>query len=1059
MVIDFLLQKFKYIKDDIENIKEITGLTSHGRSFLLSCIFNLLNKTVFFITSTEERALQVSDEAKFFLGSTNNIYNFYEKEEFENQRLNVLDSITKNKDKNNLIISSIKAVLQKTVSKDEFKKAKISLTKNEKYDLASLIKQLVSFGYEKNYMVNSRGEFSQRGCILDIFPSNFNPVRIEFLYDAIESIRVFDPVTQRSTELIDSVNILPAKELDSASNILDYLPKNSLIILDEPASLKLHVMEYLDDLNIKEFDLKNVTKNKKTLIFSRSSEEEGPGILKLNFKDVYSFGGKMPQVYENLKSWSKEGITVLIVSTQYNRLKDILSGENIPSLHYNIPGQMQKGQIIITEGKIKNGFLLEESDLIVLSDSELFGSVYRPPHAAVIPKKSVSPKDEIKLGDFIVHKNYGIAKFARLNCMEIEGSKKDYLILEFDKGARLYHPFDQMDLLERYVAPEGSHVKLSLLGSSVFLKSRAKIKESVKEVAAQLLKLYAERQKIKGYRFSSDTVWQSELEAAFPFEETPDQLDAIKCVKQDMESELPTDRLICGDAGFGKTEVALRAAFKAATDHKQTAVLVPTTVLAQQHYETFSERLSTFPVKVEVLSRFKTPSQQKKIIEGLIEGKVDIIIGTHRLLQKDIKFKNLGLLIIDEEHRFGVKQKENLKQMKKNLDCITLTATPIPRTFQMAVSGIKNLSMINTPPEHRIPVKTYLFEYSKDIIKGALIRELERGGQVFYLNDRVRGIEKEAAALQKLIPHARITIAHGQMPVHKLEDIMHEFTQHKYDILVCTTIIESGLDIPEANTIIIRNAQNFGLSQLYQIRGRVGRRNLQAFAYFLYPRNTVFNSNAVKRMETLKEFSDLGSGFQIALKDLEIRGAGNLLGTAQHGFIEAVGFNEYCRLIKEAVSELKGEDTESPPPSPTIDIPLQAYIPEEYISDKKVKLEYYKKLADFKDIKELESIKKEFTDLFGPYPVEMENLFIVISLRILALKHRITKIKMTGNFLNIIDLKMTGIPVKLIYGLSNRYNVKVYFKDKNLVIEGALQKKNWFRIIEDILDKLSDYFH
>ena len=1067
------MPKLNIITDALPDIREITGITAGARSFVLSAIFHSLDKTACFITSTEEKAEQIYEEAKFYLAgkaSYENIHLFYEKEEFENHRLNVLDYLMgsglghpphpalspegRGISNKNLVITTIKAVLQKTISRKDFDNTKITVKKGAKLNIEELVLRLADYGYERNYLVTSRGEFSNRGYIFDVFPSNTSPVRIEFLYDTVEEVKIFDPVSQRSLSSLDLVNILPFKEIKTSSSLTEYLPEDAVIIFDEPSTLKLHILEYLEEINIKKFDPLSIAKNKKYIILSHVSDNSSA--LKLNFKEIYSFNGRMPQVYEYLKKWSSENKTTFIISAQYKRLKDVLSKEDIASVYYEMPQELKEKQNILLEGKIKNGFAFPDINLNVLGDTELFSTIYRPREASVIPKKSKTPKENITIGDFVVHHNYGLARFVRLNCIEIAGSKKDYLVLEFDKSIKLFHPFDQMDVLEKYVAPEGSNVKLSKLGSSVWKKTRAKIKESVKEVAQQLLTLYAHRHGVKGHSFSPDTVWQSELEAAFPFEETPDQLEAIKNVKADMESEKPMDRLICGDAGFGKTEVALRAAFKCAIENKQTAILVPTTILAQQHFNTFSERLSTFPVKIEMLSRFRTPKEQKLIIEDVAKGKIDIIIGTHRLLQKDVQFKNIGLLITDEEQHFGVKHKEKLKEIKKTVDCLTLTATPIPRTFQMSVSGIKDLSIINTAPEHRLPVKTHLLEYNKDIIKGAILRELERGGQVFYLNNRVLGIEKEASIIQKLVPHAVIAVAHGQMSEHALEKIMYDFTSHKYDVLVCTTIIESGMDIPEANTIIVNNSQNFGLSQLYQIRGRVGRRNLQSFAYFLYPKETALTDNALKRLETLKEFSDLGSGFQIALKDLEIRGAGNLLGTTQHGFIEAIGFNEYCRLIKEAVKELRGEVVEEETPPPVIEIPLQAFIPEEYIADKEVKLEYYKRLAEFTKQEELEELKKEFIDMFGAYPVEVENLFIVISLRVLALKYKIPKIKMTGISFNITGLNLSAVSPQLFYKLSNKYSVKIYLSDKDLVIDGIVSRGNWFDILDDVLKSVSN---
>jgi transcription-repair coupling factor (superfamily II helicase) len=631
------------------------------------------------------------------------------------------------------------------------------------------------------------------------------------------------------------------------------------------------------------------------------------------------------------------------------------------------------------------------NDSYLFTDAEIFGFIKQ---RRLVKRRPVPHHQfliELAPGDYVVHVEHGIARFAGVTRMANENSQREYLVLKYAANDRLYVPTDQIDRVNRYVGAGDQPPTLSRLGTQEWSRTKQKVRESVEEVAQELLALYAAREVVPGFAFAPDSVWQQELEASFPYVETPDQMEAQAEVKADMEKASPMDRLVCGDVGYGKTEVAIRAAFKAVTDGKQVAVLVPTTVLAQQHFATFKERLEAFPVRVEVLSRFKTQREQQAIVEGLASGSVDICIGTHRLLQKDIAFKNLGLLIIDEEQRFGVAHKEHLKKMRQEVDVLTLSATPIPRTLHMSLVGVRDMSTMETPPEQRLPIKTHVAQYDERLIREAILRELERNGQVFFVHNRVQSIDFIASKLQDLVPEARIAVAHGQMPEGELERVMSDFAEGKSDILVCSTIIESGLDMPNVNTLIVNRADRFGLTQLYQLRGRVGRGANLAHAYFLYDKGKMLTPTAEKRLKTIFEATELGAGFSIALKDLEIRGAGTLLGVRQSGFISAVGFSLYTRLLAEAVeaqrARLAGKPEKaklSPLPPPTIDLPLKAFIPEDYVADVDTRLSLYQKLARVDKLEQIEALTREFGDRFGKLPAEVKNLLYALRIKIRA---------------------------------------------------------------------------
>lgn len=673
------------------------------------------------------------------------------------------------------------------------------------------------------------------------------------------------------------------------------------------------------------------------------------------------------------------------------RMAEIITDLGFEAILSPADWQPGPGKIVLAQADLGQGFIFSDLKLALLTESDVFFKKHVPRERRVVEGLPVASLFDLRPGDFVVHLRHGVARFAGLTTEEREGYRQEFLVLEYAEGDRLYVPSDQINRVSKFLGAEGADPKISRLGSSQWQKTRNRARKSVKKLAVDLLNLYAARSAIDGFAFAKDAVWQKELEDSFPYPETRGQISAIKEIKEDMERPRPMDRLICGDVGYGKTEVAIRAAFKAVLDNKQVMVLVPTTILAQQHFNTFCQRLSAFPVVIEMLSRFRSPNEQKEIIERFGQGKIDVLIGTHRLLQKDVKPKDLGLIVIDEEQRFGVGHKEHLRNLRQTVDALTLTATPIPRTLQMSLSGVRDLSIINTPPEERRPVITQVTEYSEETLRLAIRRELQREGQVYYVHNRVETIDREAEKVRELVPEARIEIAHGQMPERRLERIMLDFLAHRFDVLICTTIIESGIDIPLVNTLIVNEAESFGLSQLYQLRGRVGRAHHRAYAYFFYSPAKVLTATALDRLKTIAEFTELGSGLKIALRDLEIRGAGNLLGPEQHGLIQAVGFDLYCEMLRQAVAELKGQ----PLPKEVdvrVNLPIEAFISRDYIADEAARLETYRRIASIGRLEEAEDIETELSDIYGPVPLPVKNLIEVCRLKVLASRLKIIEL-------------------------------------------------------------------
>lgn len=722
-------------------------------------------------------------------------------------------------------------------------------------------------------------------------------------------------------------------------------------------------------------------------------------IFNFSTKTTVGFHGKVDYLYDDLEAWRKNGATVIILAGNRARgenLAGVLSDKGIPCRYAGDTPEFEKGDIVVAKGELHKGFEYPEIGFVLISDQEIFESSRKKRARKIENTNRIKSYTDINVGDYVVHQTHGIGQYAGIQKMVVSGVTKDYLKIQYQGTDSLYVPVDQMDMLYKYVGSSDKQMKLNKLGGADWNKTKAKVKSSTRDMAKQLVALYAAREKTRGFAFSSDTPWQREFEDTFLYSETDDQLRSIEEVKQDMENIKPMDRLLCGDVGYGKTEVALRAAFKAATDSKQVAYLCPTTILAMQHYDTFIRRMENFPIKIQMLSRFRTPAQQKKILKQLKTGEIDIIIGTHRILQKDLEFKDLGLLIIDEEQRFGVADKERLKEMKKNVDVLSMTATPIPRTLHMAMINVRDMSLLETPPENRYPVQTYVLEQNEAILVDAMKKELSRGGQVFYLYNRVQGIYRTAQWIQKMIPEANVAVGHGKMKEDELEDIMYDMVNGKTDILVCTTIIETGLDIPNANTIIIENADRMGLSQLYQLRGRVGRSNRSAYAYLTYRKDSVLSDTAEKRLRAIKEFTEFGSGFKIAMRDLEIRGAGNILGAEQHGHMDAVGYDMYCKLLKESVDEVRGVKT-AENSEITIDVDIDAYIPENYIASHGQRIEIYKKIAAVEDEEDVSEVTDELIDRFGDIPRAVENLIEISGVKAVARNTGACDISAKGN--------------------------------------------------------------
>lgn len=948
-----------------------------------------------------------------------------------NRRMEVLRAIAeKKKEEPVTVITTMDAFLDGIISPDEIQKNRIHITGEDTVDLTKLEQDLTALGYERESQIEAPGQFAVRGGIIDVFPlAEEMPVRIELWGDEIDSIRMFDAKSQRSIENISEITIYPASENCFGNNglvsFLKYFPENeTLLFYDEPHRLQETAetveAEYTEslknraDAGMKEEGEEELRVFQTKDIISEMNRYSGIGLTTLESKcglfkvrSVYTVQAKGVNPYNNsfelltrdLKRLKRNGYRVVLLSgsrTRAKRLAEDLRDYDLSSFYSeDMQREVKPGEIMAAYGYASEGYEYPMLKFVVISESDIFGRKKKKKKRKKYEGQRIQDFAELKPGDYVVHENHGIGVYKGIEKIEVEKIVKDYMKIVYAEGGVLYIPVAQMDLIQKYAGADARKPRLNKLGTIQWGKTKSQVKKAVQIVAKDLVELYAVRQQSEGFVYGPDTVWQKEFEEMFPFEETDDQLQAIEDTKHDMESKKIMDRLICGDVGYGKTEIAIRAAFKAVQEGKQVVCLVPTTILAQQHYNTFVQRLKEFPVRIDLLCRFRSAAEQKKTIEDTKKGFVDILVGTHRVLSKDVVFKDLGLLIIDEEQRFGVTHKEKIKKLKENIDVLTLTATPIPRTLHMSLIGIRDMSVLEEAPNERMPIQTYVMEYNDEMVREAITRELARDGQVYYVYNRVNDIADVAGRIQSLVPDANVAFAHGQMKERELEDIMYDFINGDIDVLVSTTIIETGLDIPNANTMIIQDADRFGLSQLYQLRGRVGRSNRMAYAFLLYQRDKLLKEVAEKRLSAIREFTDLGSGIKIAMRDLEIRGAGNLLGEAQSGHMEAVGYDLYCKMLNEAVRQLKG-GPEAETFTTLIDLNVDAYIPEYYIKNEYQKLDIYKRIAAIESEEELEDMTEELIDRFGDIPKKVQQLLVIASLKSLAHSVYVTAIEQKG---------------------------------------------------------------
>jgi len=897
------------------------------------------------------------------------------------------------------VVAPVRSLLQYVVARDRLLGQTLSLAVGEEHRLDDLVDALSAMGYERELMVEQRGQMSVRGGIFDVFPIAAElPYRIEFFDDEIESIRPFEPETQRSVDHVQEVRLLPRSEkaflsgnAEALGCVVDYLPRNAIVALDEPKAIEEEAARVQTEAGETAFFMTWDEANAHLASFAQialaqvaytRAADRARVVTAMGSMDAMGsmagWQGHPDEFWGQLEQWNAEGYTVVLLchnTGQRQRLHELLSdrGYRLGSDEFDLRVEI---------GRLRAGFSSSSDRLAVLSEREMFGrrSVRRR-RRRFEAGENITAFSDLRSGDYVVHVHHGIGRY--LGLRRFEGKAGDFLAIQYGSGDRIYVPVSHIDSVQKYTGGDSGAPKIDKLGGVTWARTKARVKKAVHDMTEELLKVHASRESQPGFAFGPDTPWQTEFEDAFEYEETPDQARAIVETKRDMEKPKPMERLICGDVGFGKTEVALRAAFKAVMGGRQVAVLVPTTVLAEQHYLTFTERLADYPVTVEMLSRFRTVKEQQSTVERLKSGEVDIVIGTHRLVSKDVKFKNLGLLVIDEEQRFGVAQKERLKQLRKLVDVVTMSATPIPRTLNFSLMGVRDMSLINTAPNDRLPIHTCIEAFDEELIQEAIRRELARQGQVFFVHNRVQTILPFANLVHRLVPQARVAVGHGQMRERDLENVMADFVRGDVDVLVCTTIIGSGLDIPNANTIIINNADKFGLSDLYQLRGRVGRYKHRAYAYLLVSGDRALSEDAQKRLKALEEFSTLGSGFRIAMRDLEIRGCGDILGSQQHGHIAAVGYDTYMDLVREAVAEIKGESapTRALPP---FEIALDAFVPEDYVPSETQKITLYKRISGVRTVEELDEMADEVADRFGAPPRPVRLLLDAMRVRALA---------------------------------------------------------------------------
>lgn len=1160
------LPKFQeYVSDISKKLSPIvlSGLSSVGKIQLLEATKEFANRNICIMTYNELQARRIVKDLKYF---TNNVVYFPKREiasydyvaeskDLPYERIDTLNKIfeqenfvNKKSNKENLIVvTTIEALMQKMISKNEIYQNVLEFKVGKNFDLEQLKQNLIHLGYEREEIVDAKGQFSVRGGILDIGTTKTQGVRIEFWGDEVDSIRSFSITSQRSNKMLEEARIYPSHELivtkdiddickkiakndikeseeilqqdieliktgdyiskidkyfncfyNEQSTFLEYINENYVIFLDDIDKINARQENIIKDnnqlietlleknriipdsiRNISKVDVDNSLENQLVYLYETDildnikSTKFSVNVFNFKYRDMHFFKSELNILQQEVKKNLDENKRVIILAGNESgakKIESLLEQEDIKFKYFekledteekiytnSIEDYFKNKTVIISNGSFSSGFENYDLNMIVITGEEFISSESKKrKHTDSFKQGEKVVFADLRAGDYIVHKTQGIGIYIGVNTITTaDGITKDYIKVKYKNDDVLYVPTDMLDNIRKYVGGGEGEPKLNRLGSKEWENTKTRVKNNLKEVARDLIELYARRQKAQGFMFSSDTPWQKQFEDSFPYQETEDQLRCIAEVKKDMESNKPMDRLLCGDVGYGKTEVAIRAAFKAVMDQKQVAYLVPTTILANQQYEEFKTRMEEFAIRVELLNRFRTKKEQEEIIRKLKLGEIDVIVGTHRILSKDVEFKDLGLLIIDEEHRFGVKDKEKIKKLKENIDVLTMTATPIPRTLHMSIVGIRDMSVIYEPPQNRKPVQTYVLEYDEEVIKEAITKELERNGQVFYLFNNVEKIIRKADEISKLVPEAKVEFAHGKMTGGEIESIMQDFIEHKIDVLVCTTILESGIDIPNANTIIVENADRLGLAQLYQIRGRVGRSDRQGYAYITYRRDKLLSEVADKRLKAIKEFTEFGSGFKIAMRDLEIRGAGSLLGEIQSGHMEQVGYDTYCKLLDEVVKEMQGtpirEEKEV-----QIDINLSSYIPDNYIEDSAQKIEIYQDIALCRNEKDIEDVIDEIIDRYGIMPIEVENLIEIARIKILARKANVLKLTQKEHVI-ILNLDKDNIQIdeKMVNDLVKKYGVRIRFSPGvepyiTLKIDGKDEKK----IVDEIKELL-----
>lgn len=1064
------LAEFEQIKEKSKTNKgilQVSGCMESQKSHLMYGLSGIAPYRLI-LAEDERRAREIYEDYRFY---DRKVYSypakdllFFQADIHGNllicQRMKVIKALLEEKELT--VVTSIDGCMDFLESLEKIKEQLIHYESDSTVDIEQLKNQLVALGYERVGQVEMPGQFSVRGGIVDIYClTEENPWRIELWGDEIDSIRSFDPESQRSLENLEELTIYPAVEHIGDKDMvsfLDYFPEErTIIFLDEPNRLtekggaveeeyrqsRMH-REEKGSRNLPEnwlcsFEQLQKELNKRNCISVCALEPKQAGWkvrekFYLEVKSISAYNNSFELLVKDLHQYKKQGYRIALLSgsrTRAERLAKDLQEEGLAAFYgQDYDREICPGEIMVVYGHAKKGFEYPLIKFAVMTESDIFGQEQKKKKKKNYSGSRIQDFAELSIGDFVVHEKHGLGIYRGIEKVEVDRIVKDYIKIEYRGGSNLYIPATQLDCLQKYSGADAAKApKLNKLGTQEWNKTKSKVRGAVKNIAKELVELYAVRQEKEGYVCGPDTVWQREFEEMFPYEETEDQLSAIEDAKRDMESTRIMDRLICGDVGYGKTEVALRAAFKEVQESRQVAYLAPTTILAQQIYNTFVQRMKEFPVRVELLCRFRTPAQQKKAIEDLKKGQVDVIIGTHRILSKDVQFKNLGLLIVDEEQRFGVTHKEKIKQLKKDVDVLTLTATPIPRTLHMSLIGIRDMSVLEEPPMDRMPIQTYVMEYDEETVREAINRELRRGGQVYYVYNRVTDIADVALRIAKLVPDARVDFAHGQMSERELENVMYSFVNGDIDVLVSTTIIETGLDISNVNTMIIHDSDRYGLSQLYQLRGRIGRSNRTAYAFLMYRKNVMLKETAEKRLAAIREYTDLGSGFKIAMRDLELRGAGNLLGAQQHGHMNAVGYDLYCKMLNEAVKEAKGihtmEDFET-----SVDLNVDAYIPDSYISNEFQKLDIYKRIAGIETQQDYDDMLEELLDRFGEPGKAVLNLLAIAKLKAIAHQGYVTEIKQTGKTVQFTLYEKARLNTEGFPALMQKYRRGLQFKNE-----------------------------